>query len=374
MHRILAVWTKLAARAGGLRVQLRLCLRMSVAAVLTYVLSQALHLPLPLWAVLTAVIVTQMSIGKSLKATVDYMEGTLGGAVYSGIIGALFPHPGSIVTPLMLAIAVAPLALLAATSSRFTAAPFTAVMVLLIPSMTHVSPLYSAFYRVVEVALGCVVALGVSFLVLPERAHGLVLQSAARMLQLMGRVLPALIAGLREKRDLTKIARIQDSIGAAFIELNSTAAEAKRERVPYLYVEPDPQPLVDTLLRLRHDLIMIGRASVTPFPSAFLERLGEPIAEIGETAAEYLCGNGAAIEARQPPPPLARFETALDAYTAAFAASRRDGLTRALSAEAAEQIFAFSFAVEQLHQNFKDLQRCTDQIAHLHKVRVPAKA
>ncbi|MGB6655833.1 MAG: FUSC family protein, partial [Methylovirgula sp.] len=92
MDRILAIWMKLAARIRGLRVQLRLCLRMSVAAVLTYLLSQALHLPLPLWAVLTSVIVTQMSVGKSLKATVDYMEGTLGGAVYSGIVGALFPQ------------------------------------------------------------------------------------------------------------------------------------------------------------------------------------------------------------------------------------------------------------------------------------------
>lgn len=374
MRCILAVWTKLAAGARGLGAQLRLCLRTSVAAVLTYALSQALHLPLPLWAVLTAVIVTQMSIGKSLKATFDYMEGTLGGAVYSGIVGALFPHPGSIMTPLTLAIAVAPLALLAATSPRFAAAPFTAVMVLLVPSMTHVSPLYSAFYRVVEVGLGCVVALGVSFLLLPERAHSLVLQSAARMLELMGRVLPELLVGLKEKQDLTKIARIQDSIGAAFIELNSTAAEAKRERLPYLYVEPDPQPLVDTLLRLRHDLIMIGRASVTSFPAAFRERLGEPIAEIGATAAEYLRGNGAAIEARRRAPPLVRFETALDAYTAAFAASRRDGITRALSAEAAEQIFAFGFAVEQLHQNFKDLQRCTEQIARLHEVRAPANA
>ncbi|MFZ0559635.1 MAG: FUSC family protein [Methylovirgula sp.] len=266
MDRILAIWMKLAARIRGLRVQLRLCLRMSVAAVLTYLLSQALHLPLPLWAVLTSVIVTQMSVGKSLKATVDYMEGTLGGAVYSGIVGALFPQAGGIAIPLMLAVAVAPLALLAATSSRFAAAPFTAVMVLLIPSMTHVSPVYSAFYRVVEVALGCVVAVCVSLLLLPEHAHNLVVQSAARMLKRMGRVLPELVAGLREKQDFTKIAHIQDSIGKAFIELNSTTAEAKRERVPYLYGEPDPQPLVDSLLRLRHDLVMIGRASVSRTP------------------------------------------------------------------------------------------------------------
>jgi uncharacterized membrane protein YccC len=359
MNRIKAAWTWLVGRIHGLRVQLRLGLRMSVGAVLTYILSQALHLPLPLWAVLTAVIVTQMSVGKSLKVTLDYMEGTLGGAVYSGAIAALFPKAGPIAIAAMLALAVAPLAVLAATSSRFAAAPFTAVMVLLIPSITHVSSFDSAVYRVIEVALGCAVALSVSFLVLPERAHGLVIESATRMLELMARVLPELMSGLEEKRDAAEVTRLQSNIGQAFIQLNTTAQEAKRERVPYFTVEPDPQPLVDTLLRLRHDLIMIGRAGVEPLPPAFLERLRGPIAELSASAAEYLSGIGAALAARRPPPPLARFEAALNAYSVAFAAARHDGLTRNLSVDAAERIFALGFALEQLHQNFKDLLVCS---------------
>jgi len=53
-------------------------------------LAQSLQLPLPLWVVLTAVIVTQMSVGRSLKTTFDYLVGTLGGAIYGGAIGLLF--------------------------------------------------------------------------------------------------------------------------------------------------------------------------------------------------------------------------------------------------------------------------------------------
>ena len=45
-----------------------------------------------LWAVLTAVILTQMSIGKSVKATIDYFLGTLGGAIYAGLIAVFVPH------------------------------------------------------------------------------------------------------------------------------------------------------------------------------------------------------------------------------------------------------------------------------------------
>jgi hypothetical protein len=33
---------------------------------------------------LTAVILTQMSVGRSMKATIDYLLGTLGGATYTG--------------------------------------------------------------------------------------------------------------------------------------------------------------------------------------------------------------------------------------------------------------------------------------------------
>jgi uncharacterized membrane protein YccC len=59
-------------------VQLALTLRMTVAAVAGLGIAQALSLPLPLWTVL---IVTQMSIGRSLKTSIDYFVGTVGGTI-----------------------------------------------------------------------------------------------------------------------------------------------------------------------------------------------------------------------------------------------------------------------------------------------------
>jgi hypothetical protein len=54
---------------------------------LAFVLSQPLNVPplLGLWAILTAVVVTQMSIGGSLQATTEYVVGTLGGAPANGL-------------------------------------------------------------------------------------------------------------------------------------------------------------------------------------------------------------------------------------------------------------------------------------------------
>ena len=74
------------------RTQLALAIRVTVAAAAAYAIATALHLLLPLWAVLTSLIVTQMSVGRSLKATRDYMIGTIGGAIYGGAIAVLIPY------------------------------------------------------------------------------------------------------------------------------------------------------------------------------------------------------------------------------------------------------------------------------------------
>ena len=93
-------------------------LRITVAAILSLVAAQLLGLPLPLWAVLTAMIVTQMSVGRSLKATGDYLVGTVGGAIYGGLVAILIPHESELSLLIVLVIAVAPLALLAAGASE----------------------------------------------------------------------------------------------------------------------------------------------------------------------------------------------------------------------------------------------------------------
>ena len=76
-------------RIRSRKTQLALAIRVTVAAAAAYAIATALHLLLPLWAVLTSLIVTQMSVGRSLKATRDYMLGTVGGAVYGGAIAVL---------------------------------------------------------------------------------------------------------------------------------------------------------------------------------------------------------------------------------------------------------------------------------------------
>jgi uncharacterized membrane protein YccC len=352
----IATWLRTTIRSRV--VELRLCCRVTLAAVATYALSEFLHLPLALWAVLTAIIVTQLSVGRTLKATIDYFVGTLGGALFSSLVATLIPHASELGTLAVLAIALAPLALLAAIKPSFTVAPFTAVMVLLVPTFTHASPLESAYYRVIEVALGGMIALAVSFLVFPERAHGLAIEAGARLLERMAAALGELLDGFTRNLDAGSVQRMQDGIGEAFARLGAIEGEVQRERETYLSAEPDLAPLLRTLLRLRHDLVMIGRAAVVPLPDTFQERLGPALARFREAAIDYLRWSSAALVGRRAPPALDAVDQTLGDYAAAMAALRSAGLTRDLSGDAVEHIFTLGFALEQLHRNFRDLERC----------------
>src|SRR5215471_14479047 len=89
MKHMATIWRWLRRLLRERDAELRLCLRMTTAAVLGLAVAHLLNLPIALWTVLTAVILTQMSVGRSLKATTDYLVGTLGGAIYAGAVGTL---------------------------------------------------------------------------------------------------------------------------------------------------------------------------------------------------------------------------------------------------------------------------------------------
>jgi uncharacterized membrane protein YccC len=325
-------------------------------------LANSLGFRLPLWAVLTAIIVTQMSVGRSLKATIDYLVGTIGGAIYGGIVGILIGHDSQVALLAGLAIAVGPLALIAVVRQSMTAAPITAAIVLLVPTITHSSAIDSAMERVLEVALGAVIGLAMSFLLFPSSAYGVVIETAARTLERLALALAEVMTGLTEALDVAGLHRIQDGLGEDLMQLNLVGAEAERERLLRISRAPDTGPLLRTLLRLRHDLVMIGRAAAAPLPISLHERL-KPLAEVATALGDFLRASAAALLARHLPPDIDGVESALDSCAAAVATVRDNGLTRCLSTEETERFFALCFGLEQMRHNLRDLHRCVAEWA-----------
>ena len=184
-----------------------------------------------------------------------------------------------------------------------------------------------------------------------------------QMLGLMARFVPELFAGFTRQLDRPTLADIHNRIAEAFARFDRVAAEATHERITRISANPDQGPLLRTLLRLRHDIIIIGRAAVVPLPDPLLPRLAPCLARVSESVADYLRASAAGLSARQTPPSLDRLEAALDGYAAEFSVLRREGFTRALAEEAVERIFALGFALDQLRLHLRDLARCVAELA-----------
>jgi hypothetical protein len=363
-------WNRIRALAQIYKPRWRFCVRMTASGLVAFALAQTLHIPLNgLWVILTALVVTQMSAGGSVRATLEYIIGTVGGAACGGLIGATIPHATPLSEAGVMALAIAPLALLAAFNPNFRVAPFSAVLVILIAGQFGEGPVESAITRSSEVAMGGIIAVIVSLVVFPERAHQMRLKAAVRLLQQLARDLPQLMAGFTIALDPATNSRIQDEIGTAVARFQQITIEAQHELLITFAPQPDPGPLSRTMLRLRHDLVIIGRAGIKPLLEPLRSRLSAALMHVGAAASDFLDDSATALNERGAPPPLDGFEAALAAYTAEVEAVRSEGLTLPLTSNEVEPLFALGFALDALRQNFIDLRRCVQDYARRQRRR-----
>ena len=246
---------------------------------------------------------------------------------------------------------MAPLAFVAALYPRLSVGPTTAAIVVLIPQMMHTTPIASATERVEEVLLGGLTGLLISFVLLPSSAFQHAREIAAQALEKMAQAIPELFEGFEHGLSEAEAHRIQDGIGQQLNLLSRLPREAERERPLRLAEDPLTGPLFRTLLRLRHDLVIMGRAAHSPLPACLQEPLHALLQNIGQESKAVLQAGAAALLSKQKAPPREPLDAALTQYTAEIEALRREGKLRELSHEDIERLFATGFALEQLRLN-----------------------
>lgn len=337
--------------------EIRLSARVCFACLAAFVISIVLHLPQGYWAMLTAVLVIQSNVGGSLKFAIERLIGTCGGAVYGAIIATLVPHndPGMMAVALL--IGIAPPALLAALNPSFRIAPVTVIIVLFSSTIAghEIGVFQYAFDRVIEIGLGSVIGLFVSLVFLPARAHTQAAVSAGKVLDQMAAMLPMLLSGLSVSQDRVVILAHHDEIRKALSKLDVIAEEARRERDSHLAMGPDTEPLCRTLRRMRHDLVMLSRSCSMTLPETILPRLGPPIAAVTDAASSYLRNAATALQSQTPLADPTSYESAFEFYNSQMIALRQEQKFEDLPNDVVGRIFTLGFAIEQLHQNFRDL-------------------
>jgi len=338
--------------------------RMTAASVAAFVLAHPLGLSGGLWAVITAIIVTQSNVGSSLKVAFDQFVGSLLGAIYATAIVLAIAPDNLLSSTVALVLALTPMTILAAFSAGFRIAPITGAIILLGGAGSPAGPLGFAAGRIVEVGLGCGVGILVSILIVPAQASHLVLEAAAEIVSLMARELEALAAG--SKVSQAEVSPLAVRIREGLRRLETLVDEATRERRSWLTNAPDEEPLLRTLGRLRHDLGMLRRAVRDLGRDPLPWRATEAWRSAAETGAASLRQVGQTLTGPQLPEDTGSLARAVRAYRATLDHMRRIGLTQSLSTAALGRLFGIGFALEQFRRDLDDLIARSREISGSH--------
>lgn len=346
------------------RSTLEQALRMTVACVAAFALAAVFGQAQGFWAVITALFVTQSNVGGSLKAAVDRFVGSLLGVVYGCAVAIAIPHSGVVAQAAALALAVAPLAFLAARTPAYRIAPITAIIMLLATSTTlgaNLGPLGVATDRIIEVAVGCTVGILVSLLVLPSRASQSVRETAGEIARLLADQMDAIaVPGDHSEDSAALSARMHRTLA----QLEKLAGEAAHERQSRLTDMHDPAPLMRALVRLQHDVFMLRRAVGESNDQALPGEAAERWQSAARTGARALRHLADALTAGSvPSTPSDTMVDVVNAYQTAVDHMVEAPQSNHLPNEEVWRLFGTSFVFEQFHRDLNDLVERAAELA-----------
>lgn len=334
--------------------------RMTAAGLGAYALVHLLGLSGGLWAMITAIVVTQSSVGGSLKFALDQAIGSMVGAIYATAVVLLISPVGHVESVIAFVVALAPLAFLSALYPGYRAAPTTGMIMLLAGTGLGLGPVDLATGRVMEVALGCLVGVVISVLIVPAHASRSVVEATAKVADLMALQLRAIAARPDSpQRDLGAIAR---RVRETMLQLERLVVEAARERRALLTSIPDVEPLLRTTSRLRLDVNMLRRAAREAEDDLVDDQLLKAFHRAMLIGAQRLERIGAAASGAEEPQSGNELQDAVRQYRHALEAMRESGATRPLSTSALTRLFGINFALDQFRRNLADLEARYEEV------------
>lgn len=354
-----ALWTardlprRAMSATGARQAELRHAARVSVAVGAAFAVSTLLNLPQGYWAVFTAVIVVQTSIGGTITASLERMAGTVVGGLV-GVAGAYLRASTILEEGLVLSAAVALLAFAAAVQPKLKVAPITAAIVLVGGGATHMSPMLAAFWRVAEILLGSVVGLAATLFVFPARARKAVAERLRGATAALADILDIHARDLSGPEAGEDIRRAHKASRKQLAGVEQAIAEAARENASGLGDARVSDALLQTLLRVRSDTAMVGRALASPLPPTVAAPLAPPAQALLTAIALQLrrcCdapGHIAAPAHKALNPQRAAFEHAVEQV-------RRAKLTTDMTFDAVARVFGLVFALESLMFDLDEL-------------------
>jgi uncharacterized membrane protein YccC len=332
--------------------------RVAVACAVAYAAYKLLNLKQGYWAVFTVLIVMQGSIGGTLGAAFDRLLGTLVGAGL-GALGA-WAHNGGVIGTGGALVAVASIgSYLAVLRPQLKVAPVTAsIMMLTVPPASPVVDF--VVDRVAEIMLGGIIGVAAMALILPARSGALVSRRAAAALDTMHNMLGDMADAIASGSALSLSASLV-ALRPALVSVEQALNDADREHAVRLWRHAIPAAVPRTLWRIRSDIVLVARALNPSFPPPVRSALGDPAATLLRRLQDETGACAKALRVREPVEHI-DLTQARQAFSGALAAFRTSPEGNALDLDTAGHVFGFSFALDELVRDLRDLAERIDEI------------
>ena len=321
----------------------------ALAATVSLIAYQGLHLSHGYWAVISAVIVMESNLGRSMLASASRLVGTaIGAAVGAVVYFTLGRSPPAFFLAICITLYICVAARL---EGSMRLAGVTTSIVMLIGEE---SAWRAGLDRFADVALGVIAAVSVS-LIWPSRARDELRRSLARTYTELGLLFNAVI-----DRNATDHRRIET---AKHISL--TRSQINHRLLTDVEREPGDSDralvaLTESASRIRDHLYGIDY-SARPIQGEFYELMEQQFRNLFENAESTFELISARLEGKDKPPPTLLREATIE-LEARFKAVRISGATRAFGAE--EILRSFSL-VYRLRQLVNELERSIESSAAL---------
>lgn len=273
--------------------QIKQGLKTGIAGLITYAIYVAFHMPEGYWAVFTALVVTQANLGASWKAALYRTAGSTAGAFAAALVTPVFGM-GPVRTGLILFGLSALFAFLTTIHPSFSAAGFTAALVLLLGSQGQ--PWHLAWLRVLYTVLGAVIAFLVGVLVWPVRARDHLLSEIADFLESSSRLYRAVTdPKVRESCGDAEFEEVRDAVPNGWSRVSVALDEARSEPSFSRFNDAAYAAAVEELNHLKQRLLAMCRDSDVYAHATVMEALVPELKALTDETAEALVELAASV-------------------------------------------------------------------------------
>ncbi|MFZ0289877.1 MAG: FUSC family protein [Candidatus Sulfotelmatobacter sp.] len=330
-------------------------IKTGLAGTITYALYAGWNLPQGYWAVFAALVVTQANVGASWKAALYRTIGSTSGALAAALLLPLL-GTGAVRAGIALFILASFFAYLTALHPSFSAAGFTAALILVFGGLQE--PWHVAWLRVLYTMLGAVIAFAVGVLVWPVHAREGLRNKMTNILQGAGALYVAVTAAaLQGVNNEPQVRQLERQLHDLRRGITQQMDEARSELAFARFNAGVFQAFIDQADQVRRRLTAMAEDSSLYVHAKVQPELLPSLPALAECTARGFSDLADAVRTRRKEMRSAEnLERAVRDLDADLARLREQRVTAPFALDRMLPFWSFAFNLREVAQDLKELR------------------